>query len=125
MDMGGQQATDIEGETMSSPSPSLSDEGELKENMSGFSGQWLGFLEWDPYWDGSDKPSPLRRGNFDLLVLLATQEAVRRLINEGVEDETPQHEVASTKFLINFYQDRMAYFVDRSDIVERMSLSRS
>ena len=127
--MDGQQATDIEGNAMSSPSPSPSEEGELKENMSGFSGQWLGFLEWDPYWDGSDKPSPLRRGNFDLLVLLATQEAVRRLINEGVEDETPEHEVESTKFLHNFYVDRMAYFVGpqryrRADeFVEELMLS--
>ena len=107
---GEEQATDIEGTTMSS-SPSLSEEGELKDSMSGFSGQWLGFLEWDPYWDESDKPSPLRRGNFDLMVLLATQEAVRRLINEGVEDETPEHEVESTNFLRNFYADRMLYFV--------------
>merc|ERR1711957_534866 len=27
------------------------------------------------------KPSPLRRGNFDLLVLLATEEAIHRVLN--------------------------------------------
>mmetsp|Transcript_3213 Transcript_3213/g.7041 ORF Transcript_3213/g.7041 Transcript_3213/m.7041 type:complete len:445 (+) Transcript_3213:48-1382(+) len=86
--------------------PSSSTEGELKDPIKGFATQNLIFLEWHPLYDESAAPSPLRKGNFDLLVLLATQEAVHRLIKEGVEDETPEQEIESTEFLRNFYAER-------------------
>jgi hypothetical protein len=39
------------------------------------------FLDWNPNPESDLAPSPLRQGNFDLLVLLATQEAVHRILN--------------------------------------------
>jgi len=65
------------------------------------------------------KPSPLRRGNFDLLVLLATEEAIHRVLNrweskrvEGnvVGSDYEQHERASHCFLEEFYQERQHFF---------------
>ncbi|KAL3921365.1 MAG: hypothetical protein SGILL_002784 [Bacillariaceae sp.] len=46
-------------------------------------------------------PSPLRKGNFDLLLLLTTQEAIHRILNRDMEHE-------SVQFLRNFYAQRIA-----------------
>ena len=60
------------------------------------------------------KPSPLRRGNFDLLVLLATEEAIHRVLNrwesKRVEGDDYDDERASHSFLEEFYQERQHFF---------------
>ena len=50
------------------------------------------------------KPSPLRKGNFDLLVILATQESIHRLLNNGMDDGG---EESMQIFLRNFYTQRI------------------
>jgi hypothetical protein len=60
------------------------------------------------------KPSPLRRSNFDLLVLLATEEAIHRVLNrwetKRSEGDLVGSERASQSFLERFYQDRQQFF---------------
>mmetsp|Transcript_59065 Transcript_59065/g.175619 ORF Transcript_59065/g.175619 Transcript_59065/m.175619 type:complete len:209 (+) Transcript_59065:808-1434(+) len=74
-----------------------------------FDRQQLMFLEWDPYYGDDDAPSPLRKGNYDLLVLMCTQESIHRLIRDGVkvEDESAAQVGANTLFLRNFYVERL------------------
>jgi len=71
------------------------------------------FLEWDPNEENDYTPSPLRKGNFDLLSLLTTQEAVHRLINNNnvddywdTSDGGAAAEAMSNLFLEKFYTDR-------------------
>ena len=52
-------------------------------------------------------PSPLRKGNYDLLVLLATQESVHRLLRSYQEVEELR---ISFEWLLDFYADRREYF---------------
>jgi hypothetical protein len=47
------------------------------------------------------RPSPLRKGNFDLLTVLATQESIHRILNDDPIDR------ASYRFLRNFYAQRV------------------
>ena len=60
------------------------------------------------------KPSPLRRSNFDLLVLLATEEAIHRVLNrwefKRSEGDLIGAEEASHSFLEEFYQERQHFF---------------
>ena len=60
------------------------------------------------------KPSPLRRSNFDLLVLLATEEAIHRVLNrwerKRSEGDLIGAEHASHVFLEEFYQERQDFF---------------
>lgn len=49
------------------------------------------------------RPSPLRKGNFDLLMLLATQESIHRVLNSN--DDTIDR--SSFRFLRNFYAGRL------------------
>ena len=76
------------------------------------------------------KPSPLRRGNFDLLVLLATEEAIHRVLNHwehqrvqqfkqhdqnndadhDTDDEYDAEAKASHTFLESFYEERQHIF---------------
>lgn len=68
------------------------------------------YINFDPRDDEEFAPSPLRKGNFDLLYNLSTQSAVVELINSenGVlvgEDEVQNK--ASQKFLSNFYDERL------------------
>jgi len=61
------------------------------------------------------KPSPLRRGNFDLLVLLSTEEAIHRVLNRweskrAEEGKLVGSEQASHAFLEQFYSDRQHFF---------------
>ena len=59
-------------------------------------------------------PSPLRKGNFDLLVNLATQESIHRVLNnyhDGIRDDKATAEVdisdvASLVYLDSFYGER-------------------
>ena len=66
------------------------------------------FLEIDDFSDYV--PSPLRKGNFDLLLTLTTQEAIHRLLNnddklDDVDDVTM--DPSSIQFLRNFYVQRI------------------
>jgi hypothetical protein len=60
------------------------------------------------------KPSPLRRGNFDLLILLATEEAIHRVLNKWElkksTGELRGSEFVCHGFLENFYQDKQHLF---------------
>ena len=60
------------------------------------------------------KPSPLRRGNFDLLILLATEEAIHRVLNrwelKKSTGELRGSEFVCHGFLENFYQDKQHLF---------------
>lgn len=72
-------------------------------------------MNMDPRYDDTPAPSPLRRGNFDLLYTLITQNAVIQLIQseDGVvvgEDEVQNK--ASQLFLSSFYKERIvSHFV--------------
>lgn len=86
----------------------------LKGDGSGATGneferQSLMFLEWDPLYDASAPPSPLRKGNFDLLMLYSTQESIHRLIRGGVHfgDESEAQVRDNTLFLHKFYAERL------------------
>lgn len=59
-----------------------------------------------PGQDGMD-PSPLRRSNFDLLVLLATQEAIHRVLNDPARQARKSAEHGSNQFLQDFYMTRL------------------
>ena len=56
--------------------------------------------------DSGDAPSPLRKGNFDLLVLLTTQESIHRILNDPKRQQGAER--ASNEFLQNFYIQRLA-----------------
>eukprot|EP00591_Stephanopyxis_turris_P003999 CAMPEP_0195508900 /NCGR_PEP_ID=MMETSP0794_2-20130614/1992_1 /TAXON_ID=515487 /ORGANISM="Stephanopyxis turris, Strain CCMP 815" /LENGTH=458 /DNA_ID=CAMNT_0040635989 /DNA_START=82 /DNA_END=1459 /DNA_ORIENTATION=- len=49
-------------------------------------GQNLLYLDYDASSDTDNHPSPLRKGNFDLLLLMSTQEAIHRVLNKKEED---------------------------------------
>lgn len=55
------------------------------------------------------KPSPLRKGNFDLLILLATQESIHRLLREY--QQMQDHKV-EFDWLREFYSDRIQEYYD-------------
>lgn len=63
------------------------------------------FLEFSADEDSDYAPSPLRKGNFDLLVLLATQESIHRVLNDASRQSGAVK--ASNAFLRNFYAERL------------------
>jgi hypothetical protein len=65
----------------------------------------LFFLELNVNDDSDYAPSPLRKGNFDLLVLLSTQESIHRVLN----DPHRQNGVGkvTNHYLRNFYAQRL------------------
>ena len=62
------------------------------------------FLEFDPLMTDDYMPSPLRKGNFDLLCLASTQEAIHRLLNEM---QFSGEQKATSSFLRDFYASRI------------------
>ena len=52
-------------------------------------------------------PSPLRKGNFDLLCLLATQEAIHRVLNDPTRQARKSPEHGTKQFLQDFYIKRL------------------
>jgi hypothetical protein len=66
------------------------------------------FLDFDPNFGSDLQPSPLRKGNFDLLCLLTTQEAIHRVLNDPERQEGAP--LVSNLFLQGFYEDRLKYF---------------
>jgi len=90
-------------------------------------------INMDPrYGDDAVAPSPLRRGNFDLLYNLITQQAVVDLLasEDGVVvGEDVVQNMASQLFLSNFYQERItSHFVGSQwygksdDLIEELML---
>ena len=65
--------------------------------------QTLIFLEFNPGEDEGNAPSPLRKGNFDLLCLLTLQEAIHRVLAELESSEEEPH---FYDFLKQFYLTR-------------------
>ena len=55
-------------------------------------------------------PSPLRKGNFDLLKLMATQEAIHRVLNDPERQEGAR--LVSNNFLRDFYAARFSNYFD-------------
>jgi hypothetical protein len=102
------------------PVPPLSSQ----ERSAGFERISLLFLEWDPNEDSEYAPSPLRKGNFDLLLLLTTQEAIRRILLQ-------QKDLAGIQYLKSFYNDRKEQYFSRGsgrygradDFLEQLMLS--
>mmetsp|Transcript_27975 Transcript_27975/g.39398 ORF Transcript_27975/g.39398 Transcript_27975/m.39398 type:complete len:469 (-) Transcript_27975:45-1451(-) len=95
----------------------------------GIDRQNLLFLEWDPNFDSDIRPSPLRKGNFDLLTLYTTQEAIHRVLNDK-ERQKNGPEQLSNAFLRNFYEQRIgSYFTGlqrygrADDFLEELLLS--
>jgi len=66
--------------------------------------QNLMFLGWSPSENGLS-PSPLRKGNFDLLTLFCTQEAIHQVLNDESLKEGP--ESTTKQFLEKFYEERI------------------
>lgn len=89
------------------------------------------YINFDPTDDDAFAPSPLRKGNFDLLYNLITQEAIVQLVEDGVvlgEDEAQN--TACSAFLAQYYKDRLAtHFVGSQwygkgdDFIEGLMLS--
>jgi hypothetical protein len=74
----------------------------------------LMFLEFDSIDEGDHVPSPLRKGNFDLLVLMTTQESVHRILNQAARNDNAGNEGIlepmareNRLFLSNFYLNRL------------------
>eukprot|EP00536_Pseudo-nitzschia_multiseries_P011336 jgi/Psemu1/205555/e_gw1.380.34.1 len=105
-----QAVSDMGGQTFEWYWERLLDSGSLRGSR-----QNLLFLEInvdDPTLD--HKPSPLRWGNFDLLVLLATEESIHRVLNrwqsKKSEGDLRGAEYVSYEFLENFYRERQHFF---------------
>jgi len=64
------------------------------------------FLELDPDESSDYHPSPLRKGNFDLLQLLTTQEAIHRVVDDNSRRCSAYGEIAM-EFLRHFYLERL------------------
>ena len=74
-------------------------------------------------WDATDgeyaMPSPLREGNFDLLLLLITQESIHRMLNDRAKELFTEYDVGTmsksdVKFLSSFYLNRVvSHFTGR------------
>uniref|UniRef100_A0A7S1FN44 Uncharacterized protein n=1 Tax=Corethron hystrix TaxID=216773 RepID=A0A7S1FN44_9STRA len=92
----------------------------------GFDRQPLFFLESDPYDDSGLVASPLRKSSFDLLLLLATREALRRILdhkkvnwevrsdNENSAAKSAVLNASQISFLKQFYEERREkYFLGR------------
>uniref|UniRef100_A0A7S3L8G9 Uncharacterized protein n=1 Tax=Amphora coffeiformis TaxID=265554 RepID=A0A7S3L8G9_9STRA len=68
----------------------------------------LVFLDYSLAGSGDMAPSPLRKGNFDLVVLLATQESICRILNNQQLEELKRSEQhVYRQFLQKFYIERL------------------
>jgi hypothetical protein len=81
---------------------------------AGYAGSFL-FLDADPDDESDYQPSPLRKGNFDLLMLLTTQESIHRALNRVTTiGENDGLTTANRRFLSNFYLNRLvSHFTGR------------
>lgn len=67
----------------------------------------LFFLDSSTSEEADYAPSPLRKGNFDLLTLLTTQEAIHRVLNDPQRKARKSPEYGSNQFLQDFYVQRL------------------
>ena len=68
----------------------------------------LVFLDYSLSGTGDMAPSPLRKGNFDLVVLLATQESICRILNnQQLEVLKRSEQSVYRQFLQDFYSERL------------------
>jgi len=92
------------------------------------------YINFDPRDDDACAPSPLRKGNFDLLYNLLTQSAVLDLIESEdgvvVGDDCEVQNKASQLFLSKFYNDRLVthfvgsqWYSKGDDFIEELMLS--
>lgn len=89
------------------------------------------YMRFDSLEDSPFAPSPLRKGNFDLLYNLITQAAVVNLLQNGVfVGENEKQNDASLRYLEKFYRERVvthfigAQFYWRSDaFIEELMLA--
>jgi hypothetical protein len=61
-------------------------------------------------WSPKRSSSPYRKANFDLLLLLATQESIHRVLNSYKKDETIRPETHA--WLLDFYKDNVNKYFD-------------
>jgi hypothetical protein len=91
--------------------------------------QSLLFLEFGPNEESDYSPSPLRKGNFDLLMNLATQQSIHRVLNDP--DRKEGAELLTNQYLRNLYLQRLdshftrAQWYRRSDDFLQQLLSQS
>lgn len=89
------------------------------------------YVNFDPTDDDAFAPSPLRKGNFDLLYNLITQEAIVQLVKDGVVlGENEAQNKACSSFLEQYYKDRLAshfigsqWYGKGDDFIEGLMLS--
>lgn len=67
----------------------------------------LAFLDYSLASLGDMKSSPLRKGNFDLVVLLATQESICRILNNRQQEDLKHEQRVYQQFLQEFYTERL------------------
>eukprot|EP00804_Cyclotella_cryptica_P019343 CCRYP_006203-RA/>CCRYP_006203-RA protein AED:0.03 eAED:0.03 QI:281/1/1/1/0.4/0.33/6/1869/435 len=98
---------------------------------SGFDRPSLLYMNFDPLIDSDFAPSPLRKGNFDLLYNLITQKAVTELLRAGVfVGENDVQNEACLRYLDKFYRERvLTHFVGAQfygkgdDFIEELMLA--
>ena len=67
----------------------------------------LAFLDYSLVGSNDMAPSPLRKGNFDLVVLLATQESICRILNNQQFEDLKTERNIYRQFLQDFYTERL------------------
>lgn len=100
-------------------------------STSGFDRPSLLYMNFDPLIDGDFAPSPLRKGNFDLLYNLITQKAVVELLQSGVfVGENEVQNEACLRYLDKFYRERVVthfvgaqFYGKGDDFIEELMLS--
>ncbi|KAL7517271.1 hypothetical protein ACHAWX_002206, partial [Stephanocyclus meneghinianus] len=100
-------------------------------STSGFDRPSLLYMNFDPLIDGDFAPSPLRKGNFDLLYNLITQKAVVELLQSGVfVGENEVENEACLRYLDKFYRERVVthfvgaqFYGKGDDFIEELMLS--
>jgi hypothetical protein len=95
---------DISGQMLQSYFEKIKEQKNANEQV-GIERPNLLFLEMSV--DSDYTPSALRKGNFDLLVLIATQESIHRVLNDASASEEDSTDRSSVQFLRNFYAQRI------------------
>lgn len=83
-----------------------------KSQDEGFDREGMWFLDYIRSEENDFAPSPLRKGNFDLLKLLATEESVYRVLKNDIplfadEEESNANSFVNREFLKSFYLERL------------------
>jgi hypothetical protein len=100
----------------------------------GFDRPSMLYMNFDPLIDADFAPSPLRVGNFDLLLNLITQSAVVDVLQNGLETgvyagENEKKNEAALRYLEQFYKERVVthfvgaqFYGKGDDFIEEMML---